>query len=65
MQGFIIFDNFGHLYPEFAKHMEAWLMNGKIKYREEIIEGLQKAPAAFIGLLKGENFSKLVIKIAG
>ena len=65
MQGFIVFDNFGHLYPEFAKHMEAWLMNGKIKYREEVIEGLEKAPAAFIGLLKGENFGKLVIKIAG
>ena len=45
--------------------MEAWLMNGKIKYREEIIEGLEKAPAAFIGLLKGDNFGKLVIKIAG
>jgi NADPH-dependent curcumin reductase CurA len=64
MQGFIIFDNFGHLYPEFVKHMEAWLMNGKVKYREEMIEGFEKAPAAFIGLLKGKNFGKLVIKVA-
>jgi NADPH-dependent curcumin reductase CurA len=64
MQGFIIFDSFGQLYPEFAKHMEAWLKDGKIKYREEVIDGLEKAPKAFIGLLKGENFGKLVIRVA-
>lgn len=64
MQGFIIFDSFGHLYPEFAKQMEAWLKDGKVKYREEVIDGLEKAPTAFIGLLKGENFGKLVIKVA-
>ena len=63
IQGFIIFDNFGHLYPEFAKHMEAWLKDGKIKYREEVIDGLEKAPLALIGLLKGENFGKRVIKV--
>ena len=64
IQGFIIFDSFGHLYPEFAKEMEAWLKDKKIKSREEVIEGLEKAPKAFIGLLKGENFGKLVIKVA-
>lgn len=64
IQGFIIFDNFGLLYPEFAKQMEAWLKDGKIKYREEVIDGLENAPQAFIGLLKGENFGKRVIKIA-
>ncbi len=64
MQGFIIFDCFGHLYQEFAKQIEAWLKDGNIKYREDVIDGLEKAPAAFIGLLKGENFGKLVIKVA-
>ena len=64
MQGFIIFDSFGHLYPEFAKQMEAWLNDGKVKYREEVIDGLEKAPEAFIGLLKGKNFGKRVIKVA-
>ena len=64
IQGFIIFDSFGHLYPEFAKQMEAWLNDGKVKYREEVIDGLEKAPEAFIGLLKGENFGKRVIKVA-
>ena len=63
VQGFIIFDDFGHLYPEFAKEMSAWIEDGKIKYREEIIDGLENAPEAFIGLLKGENFGKRVIRV--
>jgi NADPH-dependent curcumin reductase CurA len=64
MQGFIIFDNFGHLYPEFAKAMSGWIAEGKIHYREEMIEGLEEAPRAFIGLLRGENFGKRVIHVA-
>ncbi len=63
VQGFIIFDDFGHLYPEFAKDMNAWIESGKIKYREEIIDGLENAPKAFFGLLKGENFGKRVIRV--
>jgi hypothetical protein len=63
VQGFIIFDDFGHLYPEFAKEMSAWVAAGKIKYREEIIDGLENAPSAFIGLLRGENFGKRVIRV--
>jgi len=64
IQGFIIFDSFGHLYPEFAKAMSGWIENGKVKYREEIIDGLEAAPAAFVGLLKGDNFGKRVICVA-
>lgn len=64
VQGFIIFDNFGHLYPDFAKEMSEWVEQGKIKYREEVIDGLENAPQAFIGLLKGENFGKRVIRVA-
>ncbi len=63
VQGFIIFDDFGHLYPEFATEMAAWIESGKIKYREEIIDGLENAPSAFIGLLRGENFGKRVIRL--
>ncbi|WP_417255435.1 NADP-dependent oxidoreductase [Celeribacter halophilus] len=63
MQGFIIFDDFDHLYPEFAKEMGAWIENGKIQYREEIIDGLENALEAFIGLLNGENFGKRVIRV--
>ncbi len=63
VRGFIVFDDFGHLYPEFAKQMGAWVASGQIKYREEMIEGLEQAPAAFIGLLRGEGFGKRVIKL--
>lgn len=63
MQGFIIFDSFAHLYPEFAQQMSAWVESGQVKYREEIIVGLENAPEAFIGLLKGENFGKRVIHV--
>ena len=63
VQGFIIFDDFGHLYPEFAREMGGWVETGKIRYREDIIDDLENAPDAFIGLLKGENFGKLVIRV--
>ena len=63
MRGFIIFQDFGHLYPEFAKAMGAWLAAGKMQYVEEMIEGLEAAPQAFIGLLRGENFGKRVIHV--
>ncbi|MAN54961.1 MAG: NADP-dependent oxidoreductase [Paracoccus sp. (in: a-proteobacteria)] len=63
MRGFIVFDDFGHLYPEFAEQMRAWVKEGKIKYREEVIEGLEQAPRAFVGLLRGEAFGKRVIKL--
>ncbi|NOI80225.1 NADP-dependent oxidoreductase [Vibrio tubiashii] len=62
MQGFIIFDDYGHRYGEFAADMGQWLAEGKIHYREHLVEGLDKAPEAFIGLLEGKNFGKLVIK---
>ena len=63
VQGFIIFDTFPHLYPEFAKAMEGWISQGKIKYREEILDGLEAAPRGLIGLLRGENFGKRVIRV--
>ena len=65
MRGFIVFDDFGHLYPEFATTMGAWVKEGKVQYREEVIEGLEQAPAALVGLLRGEAFGKRVIHIAG
>ena len=63
VRGFIIFQDFGHLYPTFAKAMGAWLAAGKMRYVEEMIEGLEAAPQAFIGLLRGENFGKRVIHV--
>ena len=63
VRGFIIFDTFAPLYPEFAKQMTQWIAEGRIHYREEIIDGLVNAPKAFIGLLRGDNFGKRVIRL--
>ena len=64
VQGFIVFSEYGHLYPEFLREMSAWVEQGKIKYREDVVEGLENAPAAFIGLLEGRNFGKLVVRVS-
>ena len=64
MQGFIIFDDYGNRYSEFLKQMNTWLMQGKIKFLEDITDGLDKAPQAFIGLLKGKNFGKTIVQVA-
>lgn len=61
MRGFIVFDDFGHLYPEFARTMGPWVEEGKVQYKEERISGLENAPEAFIGLLRGEAFGKRVV----
>jgi NADPH-dependent curcumin reductase CurA len=64
MQGFIIFDDYGHRYPEFAKEMGQWLQQGKVTFREDIVDGLENAPQAFTGLLEGKNFGKLIVRVA-
>lgn len=63
VQGFIIFDDYGNRYNEFAKEMTEWVSSGQIKYREHLVDGLESAPKAFIGLLEGQNFGKLVIRV--
>ena len=63
MQGFIVFDDYGHRYSEFSQQMAEWLMAGQIKYKEHRVEGLENSVDAFIGLLKGENFGKLVVRV--
>jgi NADPH-dependent curcumin reductase CurA len=65
MQGFIIFDDYGPRYGEFQSQMNTWLKEGRIKFREDIVDGLENAPEAFIGLLEGRNFGKLVVRVAG
>ncbi len=63
VQGFIIFDDYGEKYSEFTHQMSAWIDEGKIKFKEDIVKGLENAPQAFIGLLEGKNFGKLVVKV--
>jgi NADPH-dependent curcumin reductase len=64
IQGFIIFDHY-HRFPAFQQDMSGWLREGRVRYREEVIEGLESAPRGLIGLLRGENFGKLVVHVAG
>lgn len=63
MQGFIIFDDYGPRFGEFLTPMSEWVRQGRIRYREDIVEGLENAPQAFIGMLGGSNFGKLVVRI--
>lgn len=63
MQGFIIFDDYGHRYGEFQEAMSAWYAEGKIRYREQLVQGLENAPEALIGLLEGKNFGKVVVQV--
>jgi NADPH-dependent curcumin reductase len=63
IQGFIIFDHDGRR-AAFQQDMGEWLRAGRIQYREQLVAGLERAPRAFIGLLQGENFGKLVVQVS-
>ena len=52
----------GH--DESRAQLAQWLADGTLKYREDVVDGLENAPAAFIGMLQGKNFGKLVVKVA-
>ena len=64
IQGFIVFDDYGDRHPEFISAMAPWVREGKVKFREDVVDGLEQAPEAFIGLLEGRNFGKLVVRVA-
>jgi hypothetical protein len=61
-RGFIVTD-FAVQWPDFVRDVSQWLSEGRIRYREDVIEGLENAPGALIGMLKGRNFGKLVVKV--
>ena len=63
MEGFLVSD-FADRWPEGLKRLSRWLKTGKIKYREDVVDGLENAPKAFLRLFSGENFGKLVVKVA-
>jgi len=55
---------FAALRPAFLQEAGQWIAEGRLRYREDVVEGLERAPAAFIDLLQGRNFGKLVVKLA-
>jgi len=63
LQGFIVSDHLPR-WPEIIRELAGRIATGKLKYRETIANGLENAPKAFIGLLKGENFGKQLVKVA-
>jgi len=62
MRGFIVGDHFDKL-GAFISDMGKWMTEGKIKWKETIVDGIENAPEAFIGLFKGENFGKMIVKV--
>jgi NADPH-dependent curcumin reductase CurA len=62
MQGYIISDHYDR-YGEFLAEMGAWVRDGRVAYRETIIEGIEAAPRALIGLLEGENIGKMLVRV--
>src|SRR5207244_4964095 len=63
MQGMIVFD-WKDRYGEALKALAGYLAEGKLKYRESVVEGLENAPKGLIALLKGQNFGKQLVKLA-
>ena len=62
IRGFIVSD-FGAMHGDFIRDMSGWVRDGKVKYKEFVTEGLDSAPQAFIGLLKGANFGKQLVRV--
>ncbi len=63
LQGFIVWD-FADQQEAFVRDVGGWLTEGRVKHREDVVEGLERAPEAFIGMLRGKNFGKLVVHVA-
>lgn len=63
LRGFVGTD-FMHLYPDFQRDMALWLKEGKVKYQETILDGIDNAPNALIGLMEGKNSGKMLVKLA-
>jgi len=62
MQGFIISDHL-NLWPEGLTALAGHVAAGRLKYRETVADGLSQAPAAFIGMLKGQNLGKQLVRL--
>lgn len=64
MKGFVVYE-FNHLREQFLADMRHWMQEGRMKYSETIMDGIEKAPAALIGLLQGQNTGKMLVRLAG
>ena len=63
IRGFIVYD-FAEEAETFHTEMGEWVRSGKVRYREDLVEGIENAPRAFMGLLEGRNFGKLLVRVS-
>ena len=63
LHGMIVWD-YAYLAEDFRRDVASWIKDGRLKYREDVVDGLEQAPAALIGMLEGKNFGKLLVKVA-
>ena len=63
LQGFIVSDRADRA-RDFFRDMTEWVRDGKVRYRETYVDGIENAPRAFIGLLQGENIGKMLVRLA-
>ena len=62
MEGFLVSD-YAHRFAEAERRLSRWLADGQLRYQEDVTEGLENAPRAFIGMLRGENRGKALVKV--
>jgi NADPH-dependent curcumin reductase CurA len=62
IEGFIIRDHYDR-FGEFAREAAEWVRDGRLRYRETVVDGIENAPKAFLGLLRGENIGKMLVKV--
>jgi NADPH-dependent curcumin reductase CurA len=65
VRGFINYDFAAEHYPAFLREVSAGIADGRIRYREDFVDGLERAPEAFLGMLEGRNFGKLIVRVEG
>ncbi|BAY40579.1 putative oxidoreductase [Nostoc sp. NIES-2111] len=63
IKGFLVSD-YQHRFPDFTRDVAGWLQSGQMKYKEDVVVGLANASIAFIGLLRGNNFGKLIVEVS-
>jgi NADPH-dependent curcumin reductase CurA len=64
VRGFINYEFAEQHYAAFLREVSAGIADGRIRYREDFVDGLENAPEAFIGMLEGRNFGKLIVRVS-
>lgn len=64
LQGILVGDHAG-LQDQFVKDVAGWLSSGELRYDETVVEGVENATAAFLGMLRGENTGKMIVSFTG